>query len=97
MWEVDGVLYFGTTDGKICRFYSDTSALGSYNDDGVAIESVWDTPDFDGELFYKNKTFRYLAGQAKNSTFHKHQNICAKKRCLGYTKRRNTTGKIFLV
>lgn len=67
MWEVDGVLYFGTIDGKICRFYSDTTALGSYNDDGVAIECIWDTPDFDGELFYKNKTFRYLAVRLKTA------------------------------
>ena len=67
MWEVDVDLYFGTTDGRICRFYSDTSALSSYNDDGNEIECIWDTPDFDGKLFYKNKTFRYLAVRLKTA------------------------------
>lgn len=61
MWEHDGCFYFGTADGKINEFYADTTALDSYNDNGVAIEAIWETPDLDGKLFYKNKTFRYMA------------------------------------
>lgn len=61
MWEKDGEYYFGTSDGRVCQFYSDKYALESYNDDGQAIECIWETPDLDGKLFYKNKTFRYLA------------------------------------
>lgn len=61
MWERDGVLYFGTKDGRICRFHTDKYQLSSYNDDGRAIEAIWETPDLDGQLFYKNKTVRYLA------------------------------------
>lgn len=61
MWERDGVLYFGTKDGRICRFHTDKYQLSSYNDDGRAIEAIWETPDLDGALFYKNKTVRYLA------------------------------------
>ena len=61
MWERKGVLYFGTTDGKICRFHTDKTALASYNDNGEPIEAIWETPDIDGNLFYKNKTLRYMA------------------------------------
>ena len=61
MWENDGELYFGTSDGRICEFYNDKESAESYNDDGEPIECYWETPDIDGKLFYKNKTFRYLA------------------------------------
>lgn len=61
MWVEDGELWFGTTDGKVCKFATDVEDLKSYNDDGKAIECCWETPDLDGKLFYKNKTFRYFA------------------------------------
>jgi hypothetical protein len=61
MWEKDERLYFGTDDGRICRFHKDKYSLPSYNDDGEPIEAVWETPDIDGKLFYKNKTLRYIA------------------------------------
>ena len=65
MCEKEGELYFGTKDGRICKFYTDPDALESYNDDGKAIECIWETPDIDGKLFYKNKTFRYMAVRLK--------------------------------
>ena len=61
LWEDDDRLWFGTTDGKVCVFATDTEALDSYNDDGKPIYCCWETPDLDGKLFYKNKTFRYFA------------------------------------
>jgi len=61
MWEHDERLFFGTADGRVCRFYDDKYALASYNDDGEPIEAIWETPDIDGKLFYKNKTLRYIA------------------------------------
>lgn len=61
IWVKDDELYFGTADGKVCKFYSDTSDLYSYEDNGQPIECIWETPDIDGKLFYKNKTLRYLA------------------------------------
>lgn len=61
MWEKDNRLFFGTSDGKICRFYNDKYSLESYNDDGKKIEAIWETPDIDGRLFFKNKTLRYIA------------------------------------
>ena len=67
MWEFDGVLYFGTTDGRVCRFYTDPDVGVSYNDDGETIEAIWETPEIDGKLFYKNKTFRYMAVRLKSA------------------------------
>lgn len=61
LWEREGILYFGTKDGKVCSFYTDKYALASYNDNGEPIEAIWETPDIDGDLFYKNKTLRYMA------------------------------------
>lgn len=61
LWQFQGDLYFGTPDGKVCRMYSDPESLLSFNDDGRAIHAVWETPDLSGKLFYKNKSFRYLA------------------------------------
>lgn len=57
-WDDKDTLWFGTEDGRICRFYTDVDDPKSYNDDGAAIEAYWDTPDISGKLFYKNKTFR---------------------------------------
>lgn len=61
MWVEDKELWFGTPDGRVCKFYTEKYAQHSYNDDGAPIVAVWETPDFDGKLFYKNKTLRYLA------------------------------------
>lgn len=61
MWEKEGILFFGSKDGRVCEFYTDHNSPQSYSDDGAAIEAIWDTPDIDGKAFYKNKTFRYLA------------------------------------
>ncbi len=61
MWEKENRLYFGTTDGRLCRFFKDKEAMASYSDDGEPIYCQWETPDIDGKLFYKNKSLRYLA------------------------------------
>lgn len=60
-WVQNQKLYFGTTNGKICCFHTDDTALESYNDNGSAIQAWWETADLDGKLFYKNKSFRYIA------------------------------------
>jgi hypothetical protein len=61
LWTDNDALWFGTGDGKVCMFNTDPEALDSYNDDGQPIYCCWETPDLDGKLFYKNKTFRYFA------------------------------------
>lgn len=67
MWEEDGALWFGSKTGKVCKFYTNPDDIFSYNDDGAAIMCRWETPDFDGKLFYKNKTFRFLAVRLKQA------------------------------
>jgi len=61
LWTDDQALWFGTNDGRACRFATEIESLDSYNDDGEPIYACWETPDLDGKLFYKNKTFRYFA------------------------------------
>jgi hypothetical protein len=60
-FEIGDELYFGSMDGKIYKFYSDEKSLQSYNDNGEPISAVWETADIDEKLFYKKKTYRYLA------------------------------------
>lgn len=63
---VDGdKLLFGTADGKIYEFYSDEYDSASYNDDGHSYEWMWEFPEYVGDLFYQNKSIRYLALRAK--------------------------------
>jgi hypothetical protein len=67
LWEKDGVLYFGDKDGNVCYFETDESSAGSYEDYNIngnkAIEAYWTFPDFDGNLFWRNKTIRTVALQ----------------------------------
>ncbi len=43
-------LYFGTEEGKICRFNTDDAAMTRFSDDGAAIEAIWSTKlDDDGD------------------------------------------------
>ncbi len=60
-WEEDGLLCFGTPDGRLCRFFDSQDDPEAYNDDGAPIRAYWDTPDLDGKLFYQSKTFRYVS------------------------------------
>jgi hypothetical protein len=42
-------LYFGTADGRICKFNTDMESVNRYSDDGEAIDAVWATKyDDDG-------------------------------------------------
>ena len=42
-------LYFGTANGKICRFNSDIETMERYSDDGAPILAVWSTKADDDE------------------------------------------------
>lgn len=61
LFEENSTLCFGTEDGEIMEFYKDVQAQESYNDNQEAIHACWDLPDIDGNLFYENKTYRYIA------------------------------------
>ena len=56
-WTEDGALWFGTEDGKLKEFARNVDDPESYKDDGAAIDAYWETSDFDGKTFFKNKTF----------------------------------------
>ena len=60
-FEMDDELYFGSMSGVLYKFHSDDKALASYNDDGEPITAIWETADISEKLFYKKKTYRYLA------------------------------------
>lgn len=60
-FEINSELYFGSSDGKIYKWATDEKLLGSYNDNGTAIEAIWETADISEKLFYKKKTYRYIA------------------------------------
>lgn len=68
MFEINSELYFGSSDGKIFKFYTDDKMIGSYSDYDAeaedhkrAITAIWETADISEKLFYKNKSYRYLA------------------------------------
>lgn len=61
LWSDEEALYFGRQDGSLCRFFNDVDQMESYNDDGNPIQAYWETANIEGDLFYHNKTFRYLA------------------------------------
>jgi hypothetical protein len=56
--SVNGELYFGTADGKICKFNTDKVGMDRYNDDGKAIVASWATKndDDDAPHLYKSMT-----------------------------------------
>lgn len=95
MWEYDNRLYFGTSDGKIYRFYNDKDSLTSYSDDGVAISAKWETADLDGKLFYKNKTFRFLSVKLGSAISTSIELYAQKQGIWSFIKQDNTTGRYF--
>jgi hypothetical protein len=54
--SVNGELFFGTADGRICKFNTDIELLDKYSDDGKAIVASWATKndDDDAPHLYKN-------------------------------------------
>lgn len=61
LYEENGVLCFGTDDGKLMSFYTDVGSPESYQDNGSAINAYWDIPDISGVSYYKRKLFRRIA------------------------------------
>jgi hypothetical protein len=66
IWTDDNSIYFGTENGEVCAFYTDKYNEESYYDNGVEVKAYFITPDFSGNAFYRNKTFRYLAVRLEN-------------------------------
>ena len=67
--EFDDMIYFGTTDGRICRFNSDIKdddgniLMAAYNDDGAVIPAVWSTKlDDDGDFMVRKTLMKKGSG-----------------------------------
>lgn len=54
--EQDGTLWFGTADGRICRFNDDIETMAKYSDDGAPIVAEWATKADDDGDFMRYKT-----------------------------------------
>lgn len=61
LWTEEGRLWFGTEDGRVCRFFDDPELKDSYADDGQAICARWETPQLSGTRFFTKKNFRMAA------------------------------------
>ena len=59
-WATDGqgVLYFGTADGRVCCFKTEKDGIARFSDDGQAIHAVWSTPVSDDRAIQYFKTLR---------------------------------------
>lgn len=51
-----GDLYFGTEDGRVCRFNTDIQRMDRYADDGEAVVCAWSTKADDDGLFTQYKS-----------------------------------------
>ena len=56
--EKSGDLYFGTADGKVCKFNTDIPTMARYNDDGEAVRCAWATKNDDDGSSYLYKTMQ---------------------------------------
>lgn len=56
LFEFDNTLYFGTGDGRLCRFNDDIEDMTKYADDGEAIIAEWATKSDDDGDFMRYKT-----------------------------------------
>ena len=61
IWSRDDKLYFGTDSGGLFEFHPRDTEANHYNDNGAAINTYWDFPDFYGDNFFLNKTIKYIS------------------------------------
>lgn len=54
--EYDGILFFGTADGRVCRFNDDIDLMSRYSDDGEPILARWSTKADSFDTFMRKKT-----------------------------------------
>jgi hypothetical protein len=69
LFEEGGRLCFGTPDGRLCAFFTDTEDPASYYDDGEPIEAYWETPDLHGKYPHARKTFRGITARLASAPF----------------------------
>ena len=61
--EKDGALFFGTADGRVCRFNTDRERMERYSDDGAPIVAEWATrADDDGDFVIRKTMLKKGSG-----------------------------------
>lgn len=95
MWERENRLFFGDEEGHIFRFYNDKDNTLSYNDNGEPINAYWETADFEGQYFYKNKSFRYIAVKLGTAVATSLKLLGQRKGVWSQIKEDNTRGRYF--
>ena len=95
IWTDGDNLCFGTSNGRVCQFYNDAEDPESYNDVGKAIYACWETPDLDGKLFYKNKTFRYFAVRIMRAVYTSAKIFGERLGVWSFIKEQTVIGKAF--
>ena len=56
--DFDGVLWFGTEDGRVCAFKTEADGMHRFSDDGEPIRAVWSTPFSDDKAIQYFKTLQ---------------------------------------
>ena len=56
--DFDNNLYFGTADGRVCKFKTESDGMHRFSDDGAAIRAVWTTPFTDDGRIQNFKTLQ---------------------------------------
>ncbi|MBR2502783.1 MAG: hypothetical protein IKB62_01520, partial [Oscillospiraceae bacterium] len=56
--DFDGELFFGTADGRFCRFKGEDRGMFRFSDDGAPIRAVWSTPFSDDDVIQRFKTLQ---------------------------------------
>lgn len=56
--SMDGELYFGTADGRICKFNTDIKDKTRFNDDNIPVSCYWSTKNDDDGASYLYKTMQ---------------------------------------
>ena len=61
--EHEGELFFGTDDGRVCKFNTDIYGMNKYSDDGEPIEAIWTTKMDDmGDFMYRKSLMKKGCG-----------------------------------
>jgi len=67
--SLGGNLFFGTTDGRICRFNTDLAEGFKYYDNGAAVPCQWATPNDDDGAAHLYKTLLKKGGSVTLSPY----------------------------
>lgn len=94
--EREGELFFGTADGRFCKFNTDVEGMARYNDDGDAISCCWATKaDDDGDFMTRKSMIKRGSGVMIKPYSRSSAKIAVRTERDFGTEIRNTTMDIF--